>query len=639
MAIKVNIVSEFNRKGVDKAIADFKKLDSNAAKAGFAVQKAFVPAVAAIGGLAAAAVPAISAASDLSEGMSKVGVIFGEGADSITAFAETAAEQLGQSKQAVLDAAGTFGTFGKAAGLSGEELAGFSNDFTTLATDLASFNNTTPEEAVQAIGAALRGEAEPMRRFGVLLNDATLKAEALELGIYDGSGALTDQQKILAAQSAIFKQTGDAQGDYLRTSDGLANQTRKLEAQFADLQAELGMALLPVVEAILPLISSMADFVANNTEVVLILAGVLGGLATAIIAVNFAMKAYAAYQALAAAATWLLNSALLANPITWIVLAIAGFIAVLVVLEKKFGILTEAAKALFKVFEKVADAVGWLAKKLGLASDETEELSKETDKLSDISDDAAGSMGTVSEEARNQFDAMAAARYEAHSLGAELTVVADESDDAAEAQRNLANQVDQVFNNMLELNPELQLMLDAIKQDDAVDDFAEAVRNLHDPALTASGDLQAIEEATEDVYVALADAIEAFGTISKALQERLTIMVESGQAERAAAALERLAAARKAVAEAPPSTYVPDPTFESRITGGGLAGPIATTTISGGAVITREPSTGAVTQSVTVNASVVRSDAELGKVVNDAMNAFNKLNGGGTFTLRPGAGF
>jgi hypothetical protein len=194
-----------------------------------------------------------------------------------------------------------------------------------------------------------------------------------------------------------------------------------------------------------------------------------------------------------------------------------------------------------------------------------------------------------------------------------------------------------VFNNMLELNPELQNMLEAIKQDDAVDDFAEAVRNLHDPALIASGDLQAIEEATEDVYVQLGNAIEAFGTISKALQERLTIMVESGQAERAAAALERLAAARKAVAEAPPSTYVPDPTFESSITGGTMAGPIATTTISGGAVITREPSTGAVTQSVTVNAAVVRSDAELGKVVNDALVAFNRTSGGGTFSIRPGS--
>ena len=143
----------------------------------------------------------------------KVNVIFGEGAETVTQFAETAATQLGQSQQAVLDAAWTFGTFGKAAGLSGQDLAQFSNDFTTLAADLASFNNTTPEQAVEAIGAALRGESEPLRAYGVLLNDATLKAEALELGIYGGTGALTDQQKILAAQAAIYKQTGDAQGN------------------------------------------------------------------------------------------------------------------------------------------------------------------------------------------------------------------------------------------------------------------------------------------------------------------------------------------------------------------------------------------------------------------------------------------
>ena len=145
----------------------------------------------------------------------------------------------------MLDAAGAFGTFGKAAGLAGEDLSTFTTDFVTLSTDLASFNNTTPEEAVQAIGAALRGEAEPLRRFGVLLNDATLKAEAMKLGIYDGSGALTAQQKILAAQSAIYKQTGDAQGDFARTADNLANKQRTLSALFKDFQISLGQKLLP----------------------------------------------------------------------------------------------------------------------------------------------------------------------------------------------------------------------------------------------------------------------------------------------------------------------------------------------------------------------------------------------------------
>jgi hypothetical protein len=209
------------------------------------LQRALLPAAAAIGTITQVIAPAIRAASDFEEATSKVNVIFGRASKSVKDFANTAARELGQSKQSVLDAAGAFGTFGKAAGLAGEDLSLFTTDFVTLATDLASFNNTTPEEAVQAIGAALRGESEPLRRFGVLLNDATLKAEAMELGIYKGSGALTAQQKILAAQSAIYKQTGDAQGDFARTADGLANKQRTLSALFKNFQIQLGQQLLP----------------------------------------------------------------------------------------------------------------------------------------------------------------------------------------------------------------------------------------------------------------------------------------------------------------------------------------------------------------------------------------------------------
>lgn len=190
---------------------------------------------------------AIGAASDMEETISKVGVIFGDTADEIEKFASTAATNLGQSKQEALDAAANFAIFGKAAGLSGQALVDFSVDFVALASDLASFNNTTPEEAIMAIGAALRGEAEPLRRYGVLLNDATLKAAAMELGIYAGNGALTAQQKILAAQKVILEQTGIAQGDFARTSDGLANSQRQIEAAVKDAQAQLGQALLPTM--------------------------------------------------------------------------------------------------------------------------------------------------------------------------------------------------------------------------------------------------------------------------------------------------------------------------------------------------------------------------------------------------------
>ncbi len=245
MAINIPILTSFSGKGVADAQREFKSLTTTTQKAGFILQRALLPAAAAIGTITQVIAPAIKAASDFEEATSKVNVIFGRASKSVKDFANTAARELGQSKQSVLDAAGAFGTFGKAAGLAGEDLSTFTTDFVTLSTDLASFNNTTPEEAVQAIGAALRGEAEPLRRFGVLLNDATLKAEAMELGIYKGSGALTAQQKILAAQSAIYKQTGDAQGDFARTADNLANKQRTLSALFKDFQIQLGQKLLP----------------------------------------------------------------------------------------------------------------------------------------------------------------------------------------------------------------------------------------------------------------------------------------------------------------------------------------------------------------------------------------------------------
>jgi hypothetical protein len=191
---------------------------------------------------------AIGAASDFSEEISKARVIFGDASKDIEQFAETAADSLGQSKKQAVNAASTFATLGKAAGLTGKDLSKFSIGFVKLASDLASFNNTSPEDAIQAIGAALRGEAEPIRKYGILLNDATLKNEALALGLIKSTKeALSPANKVLAAQSAIYKQTSDAQGDFARTSDGLANSQRQLAANIEDVKIQLGEVLLPII--------------------------------------------------------------------------------------------------------------------------------------------------------------------------------------------------------------------------------------------------------------------------------------------------------------------------------------------------------------------------------------------------------
>lgn len=194
---------------------------------------------------------AITQASDLQEATSKTGVIFGKASSEIVRYAEGAADAIGQSKTQAMDAASTFATFGKAAGLAGTDLSDFSTELVTLSSDLASFHNADPSEVIEAIGAGLRGEAEPLQRFGVLLNDATLRNAALSQGLIKTTKeALTPQQKVLAAHQVIMEQTTDAQGDFTRTADGLANSQRTLAARFADAQAELGQKFLPVAQKV-----------------------------------------------------------------------------------------------------------------------------------------------------------------------------------------------------------------------------------------------------------------------------------------------------------------------------------------------------------------------------------------------------
>jgi hypothetical protein len=307
MAINIPIITEFVDSGLKSAQGAFDNFKSKVGEADGAIGKlkagsgvafdaikANAGKLALAGGAAFAALgaKAISAASDFEESSAKIGEVFGGASDSVFKFAENAAQALGQSKQDVLTAAGTFGTFGKSAGLAGQDLATFSNDFTTLASDLASFNNTSPEEAIMALGAGLRGEAEPLRRYGILLDDATLRQEALRLGLIATTRqALTPQQKVLAAQAAIYKQSSDAQGDFARTSDGLANQQRILQAELENVAIEIGQKLLPIAvkfahfanDTLVPALKGVLDILIPVLEVLAKFSGTLdAGLAEAI---------------------------------------------------------------------------------------------------------------------------------------------------------------------------------------------------------------------------------------------------------------------------------------------------------------------------------------------------------------------
>jgi uncharacterized membrane protein YgcG len=268
--LKLSILGDVDNlnKSLKSATGDVETFGDKMSKVGKIAGAALAAAAVAAAGFAIKiGVESVKAASDLSETISKVGVLFGDTSKEIENFAAEAASSLGQTKQQALDAAATFATFGKAAGLTGTDLSKFSIDFVKLSSDLASFNNTSPEQAINAIGSALRGEAEPLRAYGVLLDDASLRQAALELGIINTTkNALTPQQKVLAAQALIYKQTGAAQGDFERTSDGLANKTRILTAQLENAKTTIGTALLPVVlelatvfsTTVLPVIENVA---------------------------------------------------------------------------------------------------------------------------------------------------------------------------------------------------------------------------------------------------------------------------------------------------------------------------------------------------------------------------------------------
>lgn len=206
---------------------------------------------------------AFDAASDLNESLSKVGVVFEGFAFSVIAWSTDAATAMGISQQAALEAAGTFGNLFRALGIGLPTATDMSEKLVQLASDLASFNNANPEDVLLALRSGLVGEVEPLRKFGVSLSADRVQAKALELGLYDVAGATEASVKAQAAYAIILEDTKLAQGDFARTADGAANKQRILSAQFKDLEAKLGQALLPIFLEVAQALQKIGDWFSN----------------------------------------------------------------------------------------------------------------------------------------------------------------------------------------------------------------------------------------------------------------------------------------------------------------------------------------------------------------------------------------
>lgn len=248
--------------------------------------------------IAAGALAAVNMASDLEETKNKVSVVFGDMTTSVMDWSKDSAEAFGLSQQQALEAAGTYGNLFLTLGLGQQPAAEMSTSLIGLASDLASFNNANPEEVLAALQSGLVGQSEPMRKFGVNLSEAAVSAKAMEMGLADAEGNLSEAAKVQARYALILEQTTTAQGDFARTADGLANSTRTAKAQIADAGAVLGQQLLPYalqfVKWVSGLVTKFQALTPEQQKWVLILAGVAAAIGPVLVVVGSLVTAIGA---------------------------------------------------------------------------------------------------------------------------------------------------------------------------------------------------------------------------------------------------------------------------------------------------------------------------------------------------------
>lgn len=289
---------------------------------------------------------AIGGASDLNETLSKSQTIFGANAGALESWASGAAQAVGLSKAAALDAAAGFGNMFTQLGFTGDEAAGLSQKVVQMSADLGSFNNVPTADVADRISAAFRGEYDSLQALIPNISAARVEQEAMAATGKTNAAELTAQEKAAAVLAIVQKDGTAAMGDFEKTSDGAANKQKILTASLEDQTTKLGSALLPAWNNVLSFMTDTAlpafGWLIDNMPLV---GSVLGGLAAALLVV-FAPAIWGAVTA-----TWAFTTALLANPLTWIVIGITALVA---------GIIWLATQTTFfqDVWTNVTNAIG-----------------------------------------------------------------------------------------------------------------------------------------------------------------------------------------------------------------------------------------------------------------------------------------
>lgn len=277
-----------------------------------------------------------SLASEAEQNLGAVDTVFGNSASKIKAWSAESADAVGMSTSSYQSLANSIGGSLKSAYKDTDEMANKTKELIGAGADLSSVFGGDAAEAAAAMGSALRGEFNPLERFGIFLNANAVNAQLAATGQDKLTGAAADAAKKQMIQNMIMDQAAKYSGNFAREADTAAGAQQRATAKWENAKATLGEALLPIMVKASTIFGQFATWVGQNTGVVTVLTVVLGGMALAILAVN---------------------AAFLANPITWVIIAIAALIAGVVLAYNKLGWFKDGVNAVWAGIKLVVGAV------------------------------------------------------------------------------------------------------------------------------------------------------------------------------------------------------------------------------------------------------------------------------------------
>ena len=315
---------------------------------------------------ASAFVKPVQAAAEAQAVMGKFDTVFGEQSAAVKEWGDNFAKEVGRGRTEVsrflAGAQDLFIPLGFEPGAA----EAMSKQVTSLAVDLASFNDVADGKAFEDLQAALTGSGEVMKKYGVLVNEASVKQQLLQDGI-DPKNA-SDQQKVLARLAIIMNGTTAAQGDAVRTSGEFNNTMKRLSGELTNASESIGAALIPtltsLVGGIADTVAKVSAWVSQNQELVVIAAKVVAGIiafGAALTGIGIAISAAGvAFGGLASAAGLVVSAIGVVGTIVGAIATPVGLVtAAVVALGAAFlyqsGIITQASQFVMKTFEAVKE--------------------------------------------------------------------------------------------------------------------------------------------------------------------------------------------------------------------------------------------------------------------------------------------